>query len=73
VAAKDRLQELQRPLKNIKVQSYKPDKVVIVSSGKQVLRRIMEDFPSMNIKYLRCIPPPGAKHHNMGIIEADLK
>jgi len=73
VATKDRPRELQCMMKSIETQSYKPDQLVIVDGGEKTVRKIVEGFPSLNIKYLRCFPPSVSKQRNMGINSTDAK
>ncbi len=67
IATKDRPTELQRMLKSLEAQSYQPDQVVIVDGGNQHVNHVVKEFPNLDIKYLRCIPPSGSRQRNIGI------
>jgi len=58
-------------LKSLESQSYSPDQVIIVDGGLQRVEGITEEFHTLKIKYLRCIPPSATKQRNMGIKAVD--
>ena len=67
IATKDRPQELRRLLRSLESQSYFPDQVVIVDGSAQSVEGALEEFSSLHIDYLRCLPPSAAKQRNDGI------
>lgn len=67
VATKDRPAELQRLLKSLGEQSYKPDQVIIVDGGTQPVHSLVKRFPNLPIIYLQCLPPSAARQRNTGI------
>lgn len=67
IATKDRPQELQRLLKGIETQSYKPDQTIIVDGSAESIEDVLKEFSTLPINYIRCIPPSAARQRNMGI------
>lgn len=70
IATKDRPAELKRMLKSIESQSINHDQIVIVivivDGGEKQVKKVTEEFASLNIKYIRCLPPSAARQRNVG-------
>lgn len=69
VATKDRPVELRNLLKSLEAQSYKPDQIIIVDGSAEPIEDVLKEFPTLPIKYIRCIPPSATRQRNMGIKE----
>jgi GT2 family glycosyltransferase len=54
-------------LKSFDEQTQLPDQIIVVDGGIQQVNEVVHEFPKLNIKYLRCIPPSAARQRNMGI------
>lgn len=74
VATKDRPSELRRMLASLAQQSRLPDQVVIVDASAEAVRAVVEEFPALNISYLRHERPSAAAQRNAGIraVEASI-
>ena len=71
IATKDRPAELKRMLKSIESQSIDLDHIVmaivIVDGGEKQVKNVAEENASLNIKYIRSLPPSAARQRNVGI------
>jgi len=67
IPTKDRPDEVRRLLKEISVQDLKPDQIIIVDGGFISIGGIIAEFPSLNIDYVRKIPPSLTAQRNAGI------
>jgi glycosyltransferase involved in cell wall biosynthesis len=67
VPTKDRPRELLNLLESFEKQTCLPSQIIIVDGGIQHVDGVVQEFPRLNIGYLRCIPPSAAKQRNFGI------
>lgn len=67
VATKDRLQELKTMLESISVQSVQSDEIIIIDGGAETAEDVVSHFPSLNIRYTKCLPPSATRQRNKGI------
>lgn len=54
-------------LTSLAQQTCLPHQVIIVDGGDETVERVVEEFPSLNILYLREVPPSLAKQRNVGM------
>ncbi len=67
VATKDRPTDLRRMLGSLEAQSYCPDQVIIVDGGTQLVDKVVKEFTTMPITYVRCVPPSATRQRNRGL------
>ena len=67
VPTKDRPHELRRMLESLRVQSSLPNQVVVVASGSEESRGVVDEFPSLNIRYLHISRPSASRQRNAGL------
>ena len=71
VPTKDHPKLLRQLLASIEAQSYLPDQLIIVDGGDEVVEEVVNEFPSLGIRYLREYPPSLSKQRNAGIAVVD--
>jgi glycosyltransferase involved in cell wall biosynthesis len=54
-------------LESLRIQSSLPDQVAVVASGSQESRRVVDEFPSLNIRYLHISRPSASGQRNVGL------
>jgi glycosyltransferase involved in cell wall biosynthesis len=54
-------------LGSLEVQSSLPDQVVVVASGSDESRRVVNEFPSLNIRYQHISRPSASRQRNAGL------
>src|SRR5262249_5827637 len=62
----NRPRELRRLLASIESQLVLPDEVIIVDGGPEPFEPILNDFPALNLKYERSVPPSLCRQKNVG-------
>jgi len=67
VPTMDREKDLQVLLDSLELQSHKPDQIIIVDGSYTEVEYIANQFPSLNITYLRVFPPSLPRQKNAGI------
>jgi GT2 family glycosyltransferase len=67
VATKDRPAELRRMVESLERQSRPPEQVILVDGGELPVQGVAEEFTSLRIEYLRCVPPSGTRQRNEGL------
>jgi GT2 family glycosyltransferase len=67
VPTKDRPSELRRLLKSLEIQTRRPDRVIIVDSGKTACQGIGREFRSLPVGYMHFSPPSAASQRNAGL------
>ena len=72
VPTKDRPKDLRNLLTSLKIQTVKPDQIIIVDGSKSETKTILNEFRNLNITYVRIFPPSLAKQRNAGISAVDL-
>ena len=71
VPTKDRPRDLRRMLMSVEGQSCLPDQIIIVDGGDETVEGVFEEFPSLNIEYIRVYPPSLSKQRNAGMEAVD--
>ena len=71
VPTKDRPRDLRRMLGSIASQSYLPDQIIIVDGGDETVEDVVEEFPALNIHYVRVYPPSLSRQRNAGMEAID--
>lgn len=71
VATKDRPQDLRTLLQSLRDQTAPPAQIVIVDASREAVAPVVEEFPQLNIRYLRHWPPSAAAQRNAGIQACD--
>jgi len=67
IPTKDRPDDLRRMLGSIHQQSVKPHQIVVVDASIIPVSKVIDEFTSINITYLRHLPPSSAKQRNIGL------
>ena len=65
----NRPRELQRLLASIESQSAIPNEVIIVDASADPIDRVLKNFPTLNLRYIRVLPPCLSKQRNAGLAE----
>lgn len=63
----DREKDLYRMLQSLERQSVLPDQIIIVDGSYNKVEHIIDNFPLLNIEYVRVFPPSLAKQKNYGV------
>ena len=63
----NRPRQLQRLLASLESQSALPDEVIIVDGSADPIDGVLKDFPNLNLRYLRVLPPCLSKQRNAGL------
>ena len=69
IPTKDRIPELRRLLASLQRQRRQPAAIIIVESGSFQSHGILNEFPTMNIKWIHFSPPSAARQRNAGLRE----
>jgi glycosyltransferase involved in cell wall biosynthesis len=67
VPTKDRPDDLRKLLFSIASQTRKPDQLIIVDGSSPDIRHVIEEFPGLEIDYVRVYPPSLSKQRNAGM------
>ncbi len=67
VPTKDRPDDLRKFLISIASQTRKPDQLIIVDGSSPDIRHVIEEFPGLEIDYVRVYPPSLSKQRNAGM------
>ncbi|MEH6632302.1 MAG: glycosyltransferase [Halopseudomonas aestusnigri] len=67
VPTKDRPDDLRVLFKSLQKQTRQPDQTIIVDGSDPVIKPVCDEFPDLNIRYVRCFPPSLAKQRNAGM------
>ncbi len=67
VATRDRRPEIRRMLVSLSAQTRKPDKVIIVDGGADIVEDVVMGFPALNPIFLKASFPSASKQRNMGL------
>ena len=67
IATKDRPTQLKHVLSSIGAQSIRPDQLIVVDGGDVTIESVVEQFPDLEISYMRVYPPALTKQKNAGI------
>ncbi len=67
VPTKDRPDDLRVMLRSVAAQTRKPDQLVVVDGSDPNIRSITEEYPELDIDYVRVFPPSLAEQRNAGI------
>ncbi len=67
VATKDRPDDLRVMLASLAAQSVPPDQVVVVDASATPVESITRRFPTLDVLYLRHLPPSAAAQRNAGL------
>jgi GT2 family glycosyltransferase len=71
IATKDRPGDIRNLLNNLSGQSVRPDQVIIVDSSADPAGAVTEEFPDLNIRYIRHPKPSASAQRNAGIKAVD--
>ncbi len=71
VATKDRPDDLRKMFASLAGQSRAVSQVVIVDASAEPVEAVASEFPSLNVRYLRHLPPSAAKQRNAGVAVVD--
>ena len=63
----NRRDEIRTMLQSLLAQSHPVSQVVIVNAGKEADNAIASEFPTLNIRYVRHLPPSAAEQRNVGV------
>jgi GT2 family glycosyltransferase len=66
VPTKDRREDLGKLLASFSAQTRRPDLVIVVDGGDDVVKDVCDANPEVPIEYLRCVPPGFTKQKNAG-------
>jgi len=67
VPTKDRPDDLRVMLRSVAAQTRKPDQLVVVDGSDPNIRSITEEYPELDIDYVRVFPPSLAEQRNAGM------
>jgi len=67
VPTKDREPDLRTMLTSLLQQTRRPDQVVVVDGSDPVIVHVVDDFPELNIDYVRVFPPSLSQQRNEGV------
>lgn len=71
IPTKDRPRDLKRLLSSIRMQSYKPDEIIIVDGGDEPVDSLLGEFRGLSLRYIREYPPSLTRQRNVGIRAVD--
>jgi glycosyltransferase involved in cell wall biosynthesis len=71
IPTKDRPEQLRRLLESLSAQSVLPDRVVVVASGSQDSKEVVDEFPKLNIQYLHVTRAGTSWQRNAGLAVLD--
>lgn len=71
IPTKDRSENIKNLLVNLESQTILPEEVIIVDSSREPIKKVLDGFSKLKIKYLRHLPPSVAGQCNRGIKEAN--
>lgn len=71
IATKDRPKELPRLLESLESQTLLPAQVIVVDGSEEPVKEVLDGFPNLKMKYLRCLPPSGTRQRNLGVRAVD--
>ena len=66
VPTKDRPEELRHLLRSLCQQSPKADEVVVVDASEEPVEEVIRDFPGLDLRYVRHLPPCASRQRNVG-------
>lgn len=67
VPTKDRPAELRVLLNSVKRQTLKPTQLIVVDGSNPDIRFVLDEFPELNIDYVRVFPPSLSEQRNVGM------
>lgn len=67
IATKDRPQQVRQVLQNLGEQTYHPDQLIVVDGSDNPDPSFVEQFPELNIDYVRVYPPALTKQKNASL------
>ena len=70
IATKDRPENVQRLLSNIREQTFRPKQVIVVDGGEITAESVVEQFAGFEIDYIKVRPPGLTKQKNAGLTVA---
>ncbi len=74
IATKDRPKDLREMLLSVRVQTRRPEQIVIVDASKDAVEAVVQEFPELNTCYKQHWPPSAAAQRNAGLaaVEPDI-
>ena len=67
VPTKDRPADLRVLLNSVKRQTLKPTQLIVVDGSNPDIRFVVDEFPELNIDYVRVFPPSLSEQRNVGM------
>jgi glycosyltransferase involved in cell wall biosynthesis len=67
VPTKDRPEDLRKLLRSLSGQAPKPNEVVVVDASEARSEGVLRDFPALNLRYVRHLPPCASRQRNVGV------
>ena len=67
VPTKDRPEDLRVLLNSVKRQTLKPTQLIVVDGSNPDIRFVVDEFPELNIDYVRVFPPSLSEQRNVGM------
>jgi len=71
VPTKDRPNDVRKLLGSIRLQTIKPNQIIVVDGSEPNIKNVIDEFNDLNISYLRVFPPSLAKQRNAGVAVID--
>jgi len=73
IPTKDRPNDMQKLLGSIRLQTIKPNQIIVVDGSKPDIKDVVDEFNDLHISYLRVFPPSLTKQRNAGVAAIDEK
>jgi glycosyltransferase involved in cell wall biosynthesis len=67
VPTRNRPDDLRKMLQSVESQSVHPEQIIIVDGGEDRVEDVVDEFPVLNLEYVRVIPPSLSKQRNAGM------
>lgn len=67
VATKDRPDDLKRLLDSLASQTPSPCEIIVVDASNEPVEPVLRNFPSLNFRYVRHLPPCASRQRNVGV------
>jgi glycosyltransferase involved in cell wall biosynthesis len=67
VPTKDRPEDMRTLMQSLRQQTRKADQLIVVDGSDPDIRRVIDEFPDLQIDYVRVFPPSLSKQRNAGM------